>query len=119
MVKKLNLKQLKNKLEKIVKSQDNLSKEKEKIEQGIIKLTEERDNKRFNIFKHKKGEGGYGLDCQEMIITGREIGTTGNNSEFRIDKFEDNNFGFFINTNNQGNFVLNKKEMIKLRGFLK
>jgi len=119
MDKKLNLKQLKRKLKKIEKSQSILSKEKEKIEQGIINLTEERKNKRLNIFKHKKGEEGNLLDYEEMIITGKEIGTTSNNMEFRIDKFKDGTFGFFINTNTQGNFILNKKEMVKLREFLK
>jgi len=96
----------------------DLLKEKEKIEQEIISLTEEKKQKRFNLFKHKKGEGGYLLDCEEMIITDGKIGTTNDNKEFRIDRFKDGSFGFFINTNTQGNFVLNKKEMIKLKEFL-
>jgi len=116
---KKNVKQLKKKLEKIEKSQGNLFKEKEKVEQEIIKLTEERKDKRFKIFKHKKGEEGYSSNCEEIIITGKEIGTTGDNQEFRITKFKDGDFGFFINTVTQGNFVLKKKEMVKLKEFLK
>ena len=75
--------------------------------------------KRINVIKHKEGEEGCIIDCEEMIITGEKIGTTSDNKEFRIDKFKDGTFGFFINTNTQGNFVLKKSEIKKLKEFLK
>jgi hypothetical protein len=59
-------------------------------------------------------------DFDEMIFTSNsEIGITGRKMEFRIDKFPDKEYGFFINSSSQGNFVLNIKEMEKLIKFIK
>ena len=111
--------QLISKLNKIKKEQDKLEREKLDLEEEIENLRTTTKSKRIKVVKHKKGEEGYIIDCEEMIITGDKIGTTSDDKEFRIDRFKDGTFGFFINTNTQGNFVLKKSEMIKLKEFLK
>lgn len=105
-------KQLEKKLEKIKKNQARLGKERLELEREIATVSMK--DKRMIISKHKAGKEGYTFDCDKMKITGEEIGTTGFNKEFRIYKFKDNTFGFFINTTSQGNFLLTRKEVEKI-----
>jgi hypothetical protein len=102
----------------VKKEQVRLEKERQNLEKQIKDLRTRTKSQRIRVVRHKRGEEGYAIDCEEMIVTGREIGSTGNNAIFCITRFKGGDFGFHINTNTQGNFILIKSEMTKLRRFL-